>query len=475
MAAGVTPFRAAGEFLADLDAKTTATLLTAAADIALIVDNTGVICDLAFGNDELVRENYSAWLGRPWLDTVTVESRPKVEALCRDAVAHAPLRKRQVNHPSPHGADVPVLYSAIQVGPQGRIIAVGRELRALAVLQQRLVDAQQAMERDYGRLRHLETRYRLLFQLASEAVLIVDAATRKVIEANPAAARLFGDSGGPLLGQTLASLFAPASQSIVQELLAGVRGMGRTDEVRVSLNGDQGDCLVSVSLFRQDDSSQFLVQLTPRRAQAANEPAVQSPLLRIIAAAPEGFVVTDPQGRILLTNAAFLDLAQLATEEQARHESLDRWLGRPGVDLNVLLASLREHGVVRLFASTLHGEYGANAEVELSAVAVPHGEPPCCGFMIRNISPRLPVSPRPGRELPRSVEQLTELVGRVPLRELVRETTDLIERFCIEAALELTGDNRAAAADMLGLSRQSLYVKLRRYGLADPAADDEKR
>ena len=37
----------------------------------------------------------------------------------------------------------------------------------------------------------------------------------------------------------------------------------------------------------------------------------------------------------------------------------------------------------------------------------------------------------------------------------------------IEAALELTSDNRASAAEMLGLSRQSLYVKLRRYGLGD--------
>jgi hypothetical protein len=28
-------------------------------------------------------------------------------------------------------------------------------------------------------------------------------------------------------------------------------------------------------------------------------------------------------------------------------------------------------------------------------------------------------------------------------------TTDVIERLCIEAALELTGDNRASAAEML--------------------------
>ena len=79
--------------------------------------------------------------------------------------------------------------------------------------------------------------------------------------------------------------------------------------------------------------------------------------------------------------------------------------------------------------------------------------------------------------MPRSAEQLTELIGRVPLKDIVRETSDVIERLCIEAALELTGDNRASAAEMLGLSRQSLYVKLRRFGLADPSleSDNDRR
>ncbi len=76
----------------------------------------------------------------------------------------------------------------------------------------------------------------------------------------------------------------------------------------------------------------------------------------------------------------------------------------------------------------------------------------------------------PGKQPSRSVEQLTELIGRVSLKDLVRESTEVIERLAIEAALELTNDNRASAAEMLGLSRQSLYVKLRRYGIGDLTA-----
>ncbi len=204
-------------------------------------------------------------------------------------------------------------------------------------------------------------------------------------------------------------------------------------------------------------------------------PAQSSKVLEIVASAPEGFVVTDPSGRILFANRAFLDLVQLATEEQARNESLERWLGRPGVDFNLLTAQLREHGSLRLFATQLRGEYGSNSDVEICAVSVVEGEEPCLGFTIRDVGQRVTFDRQISRDKPRSVAQLTELVGRVPLKDLVRESTDMIEKLCIEAALEITGDNRASAAEILGLSRQSLYAKLRRYGLGELASAESEQ
>jgi transcriptional regulator PpsR len=162
---------------------------------------------------------------------------------------------------------------------------------------------------------------------------------------------------------------------------------------------------------------------------------------------------------------------ELVTEEQVKGQPLDRWLGRPGVDFALLTNQLREHQSLRLFATSLRGEYGATTDVEICAVSVPDGPDPCCGFTIRDVGQRLRSERRAAAERPRSVEQLTELVGRVPLKELVRESTDMIERLCIEAALELTGDNRASAAEILGLSRQSLYAKLHRHGIADIAVE----
>jgi DNA-binding NtrC family response regulator len=95
--------------------------------------------------------------------------------------------------------------------------------------------------------------------------------------------------------------------------------------------------------------------------------------------------------------------------------------------------------------------------------------------MIRDVGRRLVQGPQGARDLTRAVEQMTSLVGRVALRDLVRDTTDLMERHFLEAALELTDDNRTAAAEVLGLSRQSLYVKLRRHSLGGSGeAEGEK-
>lgn len=67
--------------------------------------------------------------------------------------------------------------------------------------------------------------------------------------------------------------------------------------------------------------------------------------------------------------------------------------------------------------------------------------------------------------MPRDEGSAKDLVGNATLKEIVSETTDVIEKICIETALEMTNNNRAAAAEMLGLSRQSLYVKLSKFDI----------
>ncbi len=474
------PFTDPRSTLGQLDAGEVGRLMSASADLTLIVDDGGVIRDLSVGGNDFAGEDFAGWIGKAWSQIVTTESRPKVDALLRDAGADTDRRWRQVNHASKQGPDLPMLYSAVRVTREGEArsdgcsVAFGRDLRSTAALQQRLVEAQQSMEREYWKFRHAETRYRHLFQVAGEAVMVIDSATQKVLEANPAAQALMGDGHGNPVGASLMSAFAERSADAVQALLAGVRANGRADEVRAELNEGRGEVTLYASTFRQDGSSHFLVRISRTQAAVPAVPNANAMLLKLVQRAPDCLVLTDMDGRILSANAAFIELAQMSNEDQVRGESLDRWLGRTGVDLSVLISNLRQRESVRLFATTLRGELGSSTDVEISATMVPHEDRPFLGFNIRDVGRRLTGEVRQPRELPRSVSQLTELVGRVPLKDIVGETTDLIEQLCIEAALDLTRDNRASAAEMLGLSRQSLYVKLRRYGLGDLGVETAK-
>ena len=467
-------FAAAGEFLRGLDPEDLGSLLASTADVAFVVNGDGVILDAAFSDADLAGSAARDWIGRRLIDTVTDESRAKVDDLLRNSSQRTSSRWRQVNHPA-NRADIPIRYRAIRFGEQGHILIIGRDLRPMAALQQRLVEAQQEMEREYTRIRNAEKRYRLLFQLASESVLLLDSNTARVIEANPAAAQLFGAEPRKLVGRDFEDLFAEASRQATRSFLAATRIAPRVDKVHVELAADDRGVLITGSLYRQDGAPCLVVVVSQIGEASAELSVDDANILSLVEAIPEAFVVVGADRRILTANAAFLDLVQATTVIQVRGESIDRWIGRPGVEVDVLFSNLRTHGSVRFFSTVARGELGTTEDVEIVAASAVGGSAPIFGLTIRATGWRGGRERLGGRELPRTVEQFTELVGRVPMKNLVRETTDLIERLCIEAALELTRENRASAAEMLGLSRQAFYVKLRRYGLVDGNDGDSDR
>jgi transcriptional regulator PpsR len=457
--------------IGDLDAETAARVMAASSDVAMVIDRDGIIRDVAVSTSDALLDGFNDIIERRWVDTVTSESRRKVEELLRDAAGSRDTRWREVNQQSPRGS-IPFRYVALGAGHEGRVIALGRDMRGVAVLQQRLLQAQQSMERDYVRLRQAESRYRVLFQIASEAVLIVDQANKKIVEANPAAADLLGGVASAMVGQSFVKLFHPEARDAALALLGDSNPAAKSEPIRIRLADGRDDCTASASVFRQDGIAHVLVRfsaLKPDMPIAEDDSKLK--LLRVLNRIPDAFVVTDEALNIIDTNLAFLELSQLASTEAARGQPLSRFIGRPGVDFTVLMANLREHGWVRNFGTVMNTLFGAQEGVELSAVSVREGLESYLGFVIRPLK-REQVGPaEQRRELPRTAEQLTQLVGRVSLREIVSETTDVIERMCIEAALNLTSNNRASAAELLGLSRQSLYSKLNRYGLAGPDAD----
>lgn len=459
-----------------LDADAAGRIACAASDITLVLNREGVVKDLVVSSDSLSKESdLFSWVGRRWVDTVTIESRPKIEQLLRDASpggSKPSMQWRQVNHPTGGGRlDLPMRYAALSFRPNGQIVALGREMRSLALIQQKLLESQQAIEREYARVRHAEMRYRLLFQTSNEPIVILDSTNLRILEANPAAQSMLAGLAKRLVGKAFPDLFEGANQASAQRLVDSLRAYGRSDVAVIKVGNSKSKVTISGSVFKHEHATHLLLKLTAADDRGHSSLLSGEPTVRaIVDQMPDAFAVTDTDRRILTVNTSFLELAELASLEQARGQSIERWLGRSPAEFNLMHASLKDHGSLRRFATVLRGELGSSEDVELSAVAIEDAQQPAYGFTIRTVS-RQAVDLSGQAVLP-TINQMTALVGQVPLKNLVRETTDLIERMCIEAALQIVGDNRASAAEMLGLSRQGLYIKLRRYGLGDLGADE---
>ena len=337
-------------------------------------------------------------------------------------------------------------------------------------MQQRLVRAQFEMERDYRRIRDIEARYRIIFHLAYEPLLVVDSQSLKIIDANDGAARLFARPAKKLTGSSVVSALAKGDQQSVSEQLAVIAARGREDVMTARIATLEEPLSIRVTPFREFGRTNLLICFLADRDRLGEISSVSS-MLAMAESLPDGLVVVDGEGSVIEANMAFLDMIRVVGFDRIEGKNVDNWIGGSGVDLQVLMANLREHGSVRRFSTIIRDEIGGSETVELSAARIKGSDGPRFGLSIRE-SPR----PEPGMASPltangQSATHLTELVGRVPLKDLVRDTADIIEKLCIEAALKLTDNNRASAADMLGLSRQSLYMKLRRYDISDSEDD----
>ena len=441
-------------------------LANCAGDFMLAIDQKGIIRDIAVS----VRDHgfVNHWIGQKWIDTVTTESKPKIEQLL-DMMETANKSWRQVNHPH-EGEDFPASYQLITPKGSDFSIAVARDLRTISALQQRLLKTQQSMERDYLHLRQTETRYRLLFDTIAYPVLISDAESHDIKQANQMCHALLDAPPGSLEGKSLLSLIRQEDRDSVIAYLGAVLVNNAVAPVTVHLSGREASVTLAASGFRQAGKHHWLVNIDDGAHQV---PARESDryILDVVEKMPDAFVLADDKQSIIVANRAFAELVQAGSVEQLAGTSLNRFIGRPDVDLGLLRKQLKDHNHVRNFSSVVNDLNGGEEPVEISAIMIER-KSPLYGYSVRSVGRRERDLPRSANQFPRSVDQLTELVGRKSLKEIVRESTDLIERMCIEAALVHTSDNRASAAEILGLSRQSLYSKLHRHGLGNLSDPD---
>ncbi len=121
-----------------------------ACDLALVLDGQGTITRVAHGPASTLMQATADWVGRPLADTVTPDTRHKIDSLLAEAASLGLARRREVNLPVAQGPTIPLAYTALRLGPEGPMLAAGHDLRAVALMQQRFMRVQQELERGYG-------------------------------------------------------------------------------------------------------------------------------------------------------------------------------------------------------------------------------------------------------------------------------------------------------------------------------------
>lgn len=429
------------------------TVASVASDVALVVDADGVIRNVAFGNGHALAQA-EQWVGRSWADTVTTATRRKVEQLLREALDAGLARRREVNLPAVDGGDIPIAYSAIRLGARGPVLAVGRDLRAIAAIQQQFIDVQGEMERDYWKRRRTEARYRTLFEVATDSVFVVDAESLTIVDANAAAARLYDLAPDQLAGKRLTVGLDRASRAAVEDLLVAARSSARPAELRARLAGRRAWTRISATPFRSDGVMLLLV-----RAAAVDDGDGVQQLTALVERTPDGLILCDGGGHVRAANPAFVAMVGSTSDDDLRGQSLSQWLVPDSGSVVQLLAQVRAHGVLRAVGAGLTAPGGQVQPVELSAMLLTEGEQEGIGLIVRTAQPARSAALTAG--LAGALTHLSSQLGLTALPALMQQVNQLAEQHFLQAALQRADGDAAAAARLLGLTEPDFAARRR--------------
>ncbi|WP_371156095.1 transcriptional regulator PpsR [Jannaschia sp. 2305UL9-9] len=445
-------------------------IVATAADLAIVLSEGGTVVSVTRNPLNSALGQMDHWAGRKITEFLAPDSMRKVTRLL-SAVTNGEAdhpESIEVNHIDGAAWDFPIRYTMHLTGRDGRVLMLGRDLRPLAELQQRLVRAQLALEKDYESQRVFETRYRVLIEATTDAVALIDVTSGRIVDLNDAGARRLGGTHSTLVNAAFTQEFEGRRRAeFIEELCAAAQN-DTSQPLRALLRRSAETICLHPTLFRNAGERMLLCRLSgegddPFR-QGGSDPLLGK-MSDLFHGAREAIVFTNADHQITQANDAFLSMMDVDSLSILRGRAMADLLARGSVDLRFVT----DGNQIGAYETRLITHFGSHLAIEMTATPV--------GSDANRMEYAFVLREQGRNAIMRDAEDAgasgqttgmanaTALVGSAPLRDIVASMTDVVEKQCIEAAVELTNNNRVAAAEMLGLSRQSLYVKLRKYGL----------
>lgn len=445
----------------DGDTKSLMRTIEALSDLAIIVDRNGVI-EEAFGESETLSTiDASAWTGRRFDDMMDRACLADFREIAKAKANGDKAATFVVRHVRSDGESVTFRLTSLAIGVDLAVLLVGQILTSPDECEGTRPSARAGRA-----VEHRATdvaRYHSLFKSAWDAVAVINAQSGRVCDLSQPAADILGLDSRRVAGRSFKNLFDRADRPGIADRLAEVVLTGMPTTLFARSGRNKQGIAVTVNRSSALDASELLIQLE-EADDGQWDKGISRSLLTLVRRANEAIVLTDHVGMIVWANEAFVAIVGAGDGAAVKARPVGDFFDSAEMDIEIVLANVRLHGPIKMLRSELRGMTGQTSDVELSIISLPMASQIGFGIVLRDLSMRLPSeggSPRPS--LFDTVA--APLAGETPMQDWVRSQVDTLEKDCIEAALALTGNNRAATAKSLGLSRQGLYSKMRRYGI----------
>ncbi len=436
-----------------------------ASDISLLIDTAGLILEVIYNTENKNLGDIEHWRTRNIRDFITKESGIKLEEILNlSSSENEKIEKDiiQLNHIRNGGDDFPIQYSIHPTGVKNQILLFGRDLTQIAQAQQELMKTQLKFEREYDRYRSFDTKYRVILEQCGSAFIIVDE-EGQIIDFNQKAVAIIEKAN---LNQVmLEDLFYQGTSIEILSELETLNKNTPSAALNLKIKENNKEVYLKGTFFRSNDGVHALIRLSISSSQRTSHSKEKIYLSDLYQKTSDAFVFIDEAGKIVDTNESFLILTENPNIDEVVGKSFSDFLRNTTTDLKILTDNSKRLGKIRNYATDFITSFGSKIPVTISSTWVSNEDSDFYGFILRDSS-NVEFEKQNENEQ-HSWEATTKLVGSAPLKELVAQTGDIAERICLETALNLTNNNKVAAAELLSLSRQSLYVKLRKHNLLD--------
>ena len=320
------------------------------------------------------------------------------------------------------------------------VLGISRDITG----RKRIEEALQASERKFRDLAE---------GMPDGASLVVDG---KFVWVNPAYCRMFGYREEELLGQSIEKTIAPEMrQAMMQRLAYRLEGKSvptQYEAVGLRKDGTRFDLENSVKVVDvggRPGVQSVMRDITERkraeRALAQSEKKYRD----LIETTGTGFVIVDPQGRVLDANARYVSLTGHERRQEILGRCVTEWTAPDEVELN--RAAVRrcfEQGSIRGFVVHYVDRSGKRTPIEIHATVVPGPDGPQILTLCHDITERKRIE-----DALRASEERYRAVTEHALDCIFCKDTERRYTFCNPAVLRLLG---RTADEVLGKTAEDV-------------------